>query len=83
MSGPSVALPTLRPSKNHQPEHVAPYRTFGLTCEFQPRDMFPEVTAVRAELDAIAVDDRLLDLTIDAHIAAEPRRAPRRGRGRA
>ena len=79
------AKATLRPSKNHQPEHVAPYRTFGLACEFQPRNMFPalgkahwtarEVAAVRAELDAIAIDDRLLDLTIDAHIAAEPHRA--------
>ena len=69
------AKATLRPSKNHQPEHVAPYRTFGLTCEFQPRDMFPEVAAVRAELDAIAIDDRLLDLTIDAHRAQEPHRA--------
>ncbi len=79
------AKATLRPSKNHQPEHVAPYRTFGLACEFQPRNMFPargkahwtarEVAAVRAELDAIAIDDRLLDLTIDAHRAAEPGRA--------
>ena len=69
------AKATLRPSKNKQPEHVAPYRTFGLTCERQPRDMFPEAAAMRAELDAIAIDDRLLDLTIDAHRAAEPRRA--------
>ena len=69
------AKATLRPSKNHQPEHIAPYRTFGLTCEFQPRDMFPEVAAVRAELDAIAIDDRLLDFTIDAHRAQEPHRA--------
>ena len=69
------AKATLRPSKNKQPEHVAPYRTFGLTCERQPRDMFPEAAAMRAELDAIAIDDRLLDLTIDAHRAAEPGRA--------
>ena len=79
------AKSTLRPSRNYQPEHVAPYRTFGLACEFQPRNMFPargkahwtarEVAAVRAELDAIAIDDRLLDLTIDAHRAAEPGRA--------
>ena len=79
------AKATLRPSRNNQPEHVAPYRTFGLACEFQPRNMFPargkahwtarEVAAVRAELDAIAIDDRLLDLTIDAHRAAEPGRA--------
>ena len=79
------ARATLRPSRNYQPEHVAPYRTFGLACEFQPRNMFPargkahwtarEVAAVRAELDAIAIDDRLLDLTIDAHRAAEPGRA--------
>ena len=69
------AKATLRPSKNKQPEHVAPYRTFGLTCERQPRDMFPEAAAMHAELDAIAIDDRLLDLTIDAHRAAEPGRA--------
>jgi len=79
------AKATLRPSRNNQPEHVAPYRTFGLACEFQPRNMFPargkahwtarEVAAVRAELDAIAIDDLLLDLTIDAHRAAEPGRA--------
>ena len=93
------AKATLRPSRNDQPQHVAPYRTFGVACEFQPRNMFPtqgkvqrsahelatmragldwtarEAAAVRAELDAIAVDDRLLDLTIDAHRAQEPHSA--------
>ena len=70
------AKATLRPSKNKQPEHVAPYRTFGVACEFQPRNMFPargkaqwsahELATVRAGLDWTAREAAAMRAELDA-----------------
>jgi len=48
-------------SANHQPGDVAPYRLFGVECRFAPHGV-----KARPELDAIGVDDAVLDLTINA-----------------
>ena len=52
---------TLVPSRNGQPHDVPLYRNFGKDCRSAVRG---NASAVRAELDAMEIDETLLDLTI-------------------
>ena len=56
---------TLISSKNGQPHDASPYRIFGVNCHFA-KGGYRGVGA-RPELDAIGVDDHLLDLTQKSH----------------
>ena len=52
---------TLVPSRNGQPHDVPLYRNLGKDCRSAVRG---NASAVRAELDAMEIDETLLDLTI-------------------